>query len=77
MSSYPLHNATLIDGAGTATVDDAAVPADARRISGAGPGTAAPRARLSAIHIDVGGIGLIERLRGVAANRGTFTGLPL
>lgn len=55
MSSYLLHNATLIDGTGAAAVDDAAVLVDEQRISWAGPRSAAPSTAQSATRVDIGG----------------------
>lgn len=54
MTTYFLHNATLIDGTGTAPVDHAAVVVDGDRISWAGPEHDAPAAP-GAVRVDLGG----------------------
>ncbi|BBZ76386.1 hydrolase [Mycolicibacterium anyangense] len=54
MTTYVLHNTTLIDGTGAAPVDRAAVVVDGDRISWAGPESDAPAAA-GAVRIDLGG----------------------
>lgn len=54
MTTYVLHNTTLIDGTGAAPVDRAAVVVDGDRISWAGLESDAPAAA-GAVRIDLGG----------------------
>jgi imidazolonepropionase-like amidohydrolase len=54
MTTYVLHNTTLIDGTGAAPVDRAAVVVDGDRISWAGPESDAP-ATAGAVRVDLGG----------------------
>lgn len=54
MTSFLLHNATLIDGTGTAPVADAAVVVDGDRISWAGAASDAPETP-DAVRVDLGG----------------------